>query len=348
MSLPKIEPDGNVRTEALLKEALDMVAQGLNRNDIYRAIVANNPDSDAITSLISELLKVEVPITKVPPGGSRLPPLAVEIPPAPPPKDSPAGGDFKQSNQTTRDFKTTTDHQDNQRISPTYTEATTEAKTDGVADAGGGGEKGPPFPQPGMPFVPYLVEVINWLQAQDDEPGRWQSPLWEFMRLMKAHEDLARVTAASAFKKVDAALKKWVKKIPAGHCRCGWCAWLAEACRDDAEAEFFSGWEKVRYIAGMSPLQNAVEQADRNPLFISDEKAKERPELYQRFVSIAGWLQVAMGDRAIMLPVIDVAKILGVQPRTVSTYRKWAIEDGFLCMMKRTSQRTRRRSSALT
>jgi hypothetical protein len=46
--------------------------------------------------------------------------------------------------------------------------------------------------------------------------------------------------------------------------------------------------------------------------------------------SIAGWLQVVIGDRNILLPVADLAEILGVQKMTVSRYRKWAIADGLL------------------
>jgi hypothetical protein len=41
-----------------------------------------------------------------------------------------------------------------------------------------------------------------------------------------------------------------------------------------------------------------------------------------------------MGDRSIMLPCREVGEALGVQPMTISRYRKWAKEDGFLQEVK--------------
>jgi hypothetical protein len=51
---------------------------------------------------------------------------------------------------------------------------------------------------------------------------------------------------------------------------------------------------------------------------------------YEQFLSIAGWLQVGMGDRNILLPVHKLASLLEVDPRTIGRYRQWAIVDGFL------------------
>jgi hypothetical protein len=77
---------------------------------------------------------------------------------------------------------------------------------------------------------------------------------------------------------------------------------------------------------GRDPLKIAVERARREPL----ELRNERPEKYAKFISIAGWLQVEMGDHHIMLPVEALGKVLGVSPRMVSGYRKLAIKERYL------------------
>src|SRR5262249_25123370 len=70
------------------------------------------------------------------------------------------------------------------------------------------------------------------------------------------------------------------------------------------------------------------------PLQPSDDEAARRTDGYARFVSIAGWLQVGMGNCPIMLPVEKLAHILEVTPMTVSRYRQWGIEDGYLKEVK--------------
>ena len=41
-----------------------------------------------------------------------------------------------------------------------------------------------------------------------------------------------------------------------------------------------------------------------------------------------------MGDRNILLPVAEVAELLGVESITISRYRRWAVEDGYLVELK--------------
>src|SRR5262249_2713011 len=100
--------------------------------------------------------------------------------------------------------------------------------------------------------------------------------------------------------------------------------------RADAHTEFLDAWDKVRYTPGMTPLDCAVEMAGRFPLIVRREMSRLWTKEYERFISIAGWLQTAMGNRNILLPVAELGEILGVQKMTVSRYRKWAIADGFL------------------
>ena len=41
-----------------------------------------------------------------------------------------------------------------------------------------------------------------------------------------------------------------------------------------------------------------------------------------------------MGDRTILLPVEELARRLGTQPVTISRYRRWAVQDGYLREVK--------------
>jgi hypothetical protein len=51
-------------------------------------------------------------------------------------------------------------------------------------------------------------------------------------------------------------------------------------------------------------------------------------------VSLAGWLQVTMGDRPILFPCKKVAEVLGVSAMSVSRYRQLAIRDGHLRLVR--------------
>ena len=55
-----------------------------------------------------------------------------------------------------------------------------------------------------------------------------------------------------------------------------------------------------------------------------------RLERYNRFLSIAGWLQVQHDSESIHLPVEKLAKILNVTPQSVSTWRILAKRQGLL------------------
>jgi hypothetical protein len=179
----------------------------------------------------------------------------------------------------------------------------------------------------------YLIHVVEEQRGHESET--WQSPLFYFIRILKAHPALSEATAKQAFQKVETIMKTWRHAIPKKPPSRpdDWLHWL-EVTRDDAEAEFLGVWDKVRYLPGFSPLDNALEHAQRYPLQLAKENADRRPEGYQRFISIAGWLQVGMGDQNILLPVEDLGEILGVEPMTVTRYRRWAKEDGFLQEIK--------------
>jgi hypothetical protein len=101
---------------------------------------------------------------------------------------------------------------------------------------------------------------------------------------------------------------------------------------EDARIEFLSNWEKVRFPAGCSPLDAAMEQAKARPLTPPTEWTAG----YGLFISLAGHLQAIQGDRPILLPCrkLGQKKYLGCAAITVSRYRDQAVRDGLLAVTR--------------
>jgi hypothetical protein len=176
-----------------------------------------------------------------------------------------------------------------------------------------------------------LEHLENWEDAGQDH---WESELFHFVRLMKAHPALAGLPPADAFAAIEAALRRThrlgVREV--------WGAIFGME-REDAQAEVLSCWEKVRWAPGQSPLVNALRLATERPLLLAKDVVERRSDGYPRFIGLAGWLQASVGDRDILLPTRDVAELLRVTPMTISRYRDWAVEDGYLKLVAPSSFR---------
>jgi hypothetical protein len=196
-----------------------------------------------------------------------------------------------------------------------------------------------------LSFADYLAHAAaeQWDHTEDRElEDGWESPLFYFVRLVKAHPDMAAKTAKQALRAVESVMRTWRHAIPPqGRYLDDWAYWFEtaeyhdyEMSREVAHVEFLDVWDKVRVLPGHSPLDNALEQAKRKPLNLLPEVRERRSDGYLDFVSVAGWLQVGVGDRNILLPVEELAGPLGVTPMTISRYRTWAVKDGYLWEVK--------------
>lgn len=189
--------------------------------------------------------------------------------------------------------------------------------------------------QPGDPYSLNLHDFIKWAieehSREQGEPGygyAYKTPLWTFTRLIKGYLDTySDGDADAAFEVVDAVMQEMPE---------GWSIFQVE---DDEEAyeEFVTCWSRVRYRPGYDPVETAIEKAKEYPL--KPERCEKRKlEGYKFFVSVAGWLQVCMGDRDIMLPCQNMAELLteaGVKctKMSVSRWRRMAIQDGYLVVV---------------
>lgn len=147
-----------------------------------------------------------------------------------------------------------------------------------------------------------------------------EQAIFHFTRVVRAHEQARSMTP----NKVLSLVRK--------HCP-GIYGWADTDA--DFEAEFFDSWETIRLPAGSDPLTEALRRADENRLGLFDKAKTTRPDDYARFVSLAGWLCVVVGKDRIKLPCDAGGAVMGVSGMTISRYRKFALKDGYMRVVKR-------------
>jgi hypothetical protein len=148
-----------------------------------------------------------------------------------------------------------------------------------------------------------------FLSWQASEGRNWQedgtSETWEFCRYLCAHPIFKSLATAALVRK----LRRLIDI-------------------EDEHLEIISvEIGRVKMAKGQGPLDWAMSCAAQYPLTDPEDLGFER---YNRFLSIAGWLQVQRGNAPVYLPVEKLAKLLGVSARQVSTWRALAQRQGLL------------------
>jgi hypothetical protein len=181
---------------------------------------------------------------------------------------------------------------------------------------------------PAAKFVESAIQYTAGLadtELEHDED--WNSPMFAFARLCKAHPALTNLSDVDAMRTVenimltlgDSLGDPWATHFPVA------------GDPDDVRADFMSSWISVKWIPFHDALSNATRLAQKQPL----QSSQDRGDLYRRFISLAGALQFLVGDeKSICLPTRRLAAILKCDQRTVSRLRKFAIADGLLTMTK--------------
>jgi hypothetical protein len=131
------------------------------------------------------------------------------------------------------------------------------------------------------------------------------SETWEFCRYLLAHSEFQNLRGG----RLARALRRLTD--------------LDEEVLDVILSEI----ERVRFAKGDGPLEWAAAMSCQYPLSDPEDLRLER---YNKFLSIAGWLQVARGDDPIVLPVEKLANELGVTAQMVSHWRQRAQRQGLL------------------
>ncbi|MGE5609475.1 MAG: hypothetical protein ACM359_09485 [Bacillota bacterium] len=180
-------------------------------------------------------------------------------------------------------------------------------------------------------------------RQQPGEEGRHHTPLFWFVWPLKGHPELEHLGAKAAWVQVDAIVEGWPCKRRKTFD--AWAHWL-DLARVDAQAEFMGVWRGIRFLPGQAPLPIALEKAREMPLRLKPEILDQRPDGYAFFISVAGWLQVSMGEQNILLPCRRLAKNLGVSEMTISRYRRDALKDGYVRQIKEHVFRSRGESES--
>jgi hypothetical protein len=108
--------------------------------------------------------------------------------------------------------------------------------------------------------------------------------------------------------------------------------WADKFPQYNGREEFLVTLQQVRVPDGKSLLELAIERAREHPL----EPIVRHSPAYRRFISIAGHLQRARAPgQTIQLGVEKIGKILEVDPKMVSQYRKWAVEECILQQVRK-------------
>jgi len=171
--------------------------------------------------------------------------------------------------------------------------------------------------------VDYAVEeYMNYIENYEYEVP-FHTPLWDFTWAVRScyspDADPGRV-----FEAVEPEVRRrgsWsMFRDPNGY----------TLTREEAYLEFLYNWKKMRWAFGPGPFELAVKRAAANPLSVEIGHNGPPMPLYERFVSIAGWLQVLMEDAPIMLPCLKMGDLLDVSPMTITRMRKRAISEGLL------------------
>ncbi len=186
----------------------------------------------------------------------------------------------------------------------------------------------PPCFLPFDQYVRWAVETDREHRQAMQEACAWESPLFHFMRLVKAHGQMDAMKGKRACLEVEAVILGWYSKATRKLADV-WMDYL-EVERVEAVAEFCGAWDKIKVVPGRDPFMTAMNRAKSKPLGLSAELMEDRPDAYPGFISLAGWLQVLMSPGTILLPVERLAELQGVSPITISRYRTWGKEDRFL------------------
>jgi hypothetical protein len=139
------------------------------------------------------------------------------------------------------------------------------------------------------------------------------------------------LTAEQALAAVEKVFAAWVAALPKAQRRiCPWEKWVGVDA-ESGRVEFVVQWDRgFKLLIGVPPLQHALDRADAAPLDLRIDRPRAFSAAYQRFVSLAGYLQLHRGDGPILLPLDAVAELLGVSRTAVSGYVRLAIGDRYL------------------
>lgn len=192
-------------------------------------------------------------------------------------------------------------------------------------------------PSTTQPLDAYLLAAARdaqWRLDNREYDDPWMTALWHFTRLVKGHPELEGLAAMEAMERIEPVLTQYAETESSVDLEDP----FEVICNDydsGSRLEFLTTWDKVRYAPGWSLLRYVEEQALTHPYtpqICRDGKMLE----YARFVSFAGWLQVGVGNRPVMLPCKAVSELglFNTNKMMVSRLRQLAVGNGDLVVAR--------------
>ena len=165
-----------------------------------------------------------------------------------------------------------------------------------------------------LPLEEYTIRGHRCPDTDGPEKDEtWRSETWEFTRFMKRHPNLRDLTGAQA-----------ANIIP----------WHLTDFDEDEQFQIVNEWDTIRYVAGEGPLNKALALALKFPVPRKTNLTR-RFTRYAEFLSLAGWLQVVVGEEnEIYLPHHKVAGIFGCDRGMIHNLTRAAITEGYLTVVK--------------
>jgi hypothetical protein len=175
-----------------------------------------------------------------------------------------------------------------------------------------------------------VLQAVHLDELREPTDQRWQTPAWDFGRFAKAHPFLVNLDENRALGEIKRTIGRtfWTDHLH------------MEAA--DAEMAFDCVWIECRAVPGYDPLTVAILEAKESPA-VEDHTL---PAGYRTFLKVAQSLQRQLPTSSFMLPCHKLALMLACQPMTISRYRKKAIRDGYLKIVKSHSYRSVGKSEA--
>jgi hypothetical protein len=163
-----------------------------------------------------------------------------------------------------------------------------------------------------------VMQAAHLDGLREETERSWQTPAWDFGRFAKAHPLLIDLDENDALAEITKTIGSEFWENP------------LHMDRADAEMAFDDIWEECRAVPGYDRLTTAVLAAKE----AACRSGQDGPAGYTTFLAVARHLYYQSPDTAFMLPCHKLSSMLACLPMTISRYRKKAIRDGRIKVVK--------------
>lgn len=164
-----------------------------------------------------------------------------------------------------------------------------------------------------------VMQATHLDQLREENERDWQTPAWDFGRFAKAHPLLIDLDENDALAEIKKSICSEFWENP------------LHMARADAEMAFDNIWAECRAVPGYDRLTTAVSLTKE----VACRSGQDGPAGYTTFLAVARHLYYQSPDTAFMLPCHKLSSMLACLPMTISRYRKKAIRDGRIKVVKK-------------